>query len=504
MIEKWYGRLGARYPGLAIAAVLRLQHLVFVVEVAVVAWYVPMTVTDFVVLSAASMAAQALYDHFTLRRFRERLAPVVDWLAGDRGVIGAAAAWREAASIPYDLLRLWVRGGYPLAAMGLWTGFATWLLDLPWWGFGVLLAASIVGTGYSNAFASLLLERAFDPVVADLARELEEDADPRSRALPLRRRLLFAVPGLNVVTGLVAVGIAAPQGGIDQMAAALGISLAIALTFAYALTFLLASSVVAPVDRLRAATMRVGSGDLGTRVPVAASDEMGELTRAFNGMVAGLEERERLRDAFGTFVDPELAERIARGGIDLRGEELELSVLFLDVRGFTSFAEEAEAREVVARLNALWEEVVPVIVRHGGHANKFIGDGLLAVFGAPQRLDDHARSAVGAACEIARCVRERFAGDVSVGIGVHSGPALVGTVGGGGRLDFTVIGDTVNTAARVETATRTTGDDVLITAATLGYLGEDAGFVEREAVPLKGKREVVRIFAPAPAEIAVN
>src|SRR5204862_4082553 len=132
--------------------------------------------------------------------------------------------------------------------------------------------------------------------------------------------------------------------------------------------------------------------------------------------------------------------------------------------------ERAEAREVVARLNDLYGEVVPVILRHGGHANKFIGDGLLAVFGAPNRLTDHADRAVAAGIDIARLVRERYRGELRVGIGVNTGTVVVGTIGGGGRLDFTVIGDTVNTAARVESATRQTDDDLLITDTTRSAL----------------------------------
>jgi class 3 adenylate cyclase len=214
-------------------------------------------------------------------------------------------------------------------------------------------------------------------------------------------------------------------------------------------------------------------------------------------MVAGLQERERLREAFGAFVDPDLAERVAREGIDVAGEEVELSVLFTDVRNFTSFAERADPHTVVARLNDLYEHVVPVILSHGGHANKFIGDGLLAVFGVPERYADHADRAVAAALEIARMVNERYAGDVRVGVGVNSGRVVAGTIGGGGRLDFTVIGDPVNVAARVESATRETGDDVLIAEPTRARLTREfAGFDERPAISLKGKSEPVRLFAP--------
>jgi class 3 adenylate cyclase len=176
---------------------------------------------------------------------------------------------------------------------------------------------------------------------------------------------------------------------------------------------------------------------------------------------------------------------------------VEASILFLDVRDFTAFAERAQPHEVVSLLSELWELVVPVLLEHGGHANKFIGDGLLGVFGVPDRHPDHADRAVAAALRIAELVRTRYSGRVAVGIGVNSGRVVAGTVGGGGRVEFTVIGDAVNTAARVETATRETGDDVLITEATRCSLSDPRfEFAKREAVPLKGKAQEVRLWAP--------
>lgn len=148
-------------------------------------------------------------------------------------------------------------------------------------------------------------------------------------------------------------------------------------------------------------------------------------------------------------------------------------------------------------LNGFWELVVPILLRHGGQANKFIGDGLLAVFGAPELLPDHADRAVAAALQIASVVDEHYGGRVGVGIGVNSGKVIAGTVGGGGRVEFTVIGDAVNTAARVEAATRDTGDEVLITDATRQLLaGDRLEFAERPPVLLKGKRQHVQLWAP--------
>src|SRR5581483_9803332 len=119
-------------------------------------------------------------------------------------------------------------------------------------------------------------------------------------------------------------------------------------------------------------------------------------------------------------VDPGLAERVLKEGSELGGDEVDVSVLFLDIRDFTAFAERSEPGEVFALLNGFWDLVVPIILRHGGHANKFIGDGVLAVFGTPERLSDHADRAVAAALEVLSAIEARYAGRVAVGIGVNS------------------------------------------------------------------------------------
>jgi adenylate cyclase len=144
----------------------------------------------------------------------------------------------------------------------------------------------------------------------------------------------------------------------------------------------------------------------------------------------------------------------------------------------------------------MFELAVPVIHDHGGHVDKFIGDGLLAVFGAPQRLPNHAAAAVAAAQEIARVVDAEFRGALSVGIGVNTGTVVAGNVGGAGRFEFSVIGDPVNVAARIEATTRQTGDTILISGRTLALLEEATVAVEeRPDVELKGKTGSVSLFA---------
>ena len=499
MLERAYHRLGQRYPQTVLAVALRLEHLVVLTGPAVLALYVEMSLGEFALLALAAVAWQEFYALLTMRYFKRRLEPLVQWLEGDRGRDGAAAAWEAAASMPYELLRLWWRGGYPIIAGLGWCLFAVWLLGLAAWAIPLLFVVAQALLVFGNGVPFFGLERALQPVHDDLARHLSEEAEARALSMPLRRRLLLALPAISVGSGAIVAGIFEDgYPGVDGLAVVLLVSLAVGMIGLLPFILLVAGSVVAPIDRLQAATERVAGGDLTLRVPVVADDETGALTRAFNRMTSGLQERERLRDAFGTFVDPDLADRVARDGTDLRGEELEVSILFMDVRGFTTLSEQAPPDEVVSRLNALYDIVVPVILRHGGHANKFIGDGLLAVFGAPERHADHADRAVAAALEIAECInRDARAGELRVGLGVNSGPVVVGTIGGGGRLDFTVIGDAVNTASRVESATRATGDDVLITGATHQLLnGIDRGWEERPPMPLKGKAHSVSLYAP--------
>jgi adenylate cyclase len=385
--------------------------------------------------------------------------------------------------------------------------FAVWALGAA---LSLAIIASVdVGAAISGAITVLLggltacslqyllVERLMRPVVS---RALAGGPPPREVVPGVAARVTMAwtlstaVPVLGVLA-LAALYLGDVGFDTDELVVAVLVLSALALAVGLVATLSAARSVADPLRSMRDALARVESGQLETEVPVDDGSEVGLLQAGFNRMTAGLVEREQLRDAFGAFVDPTLTERVLREGTDLAGEEIELSLLFMDVRGFTAFAERADAREVVATLNQLYGIVVPVILARGGHANKFIGDGLLAVFGAPERLADHADRAVDAGLEIITRTNDRNS-SLRIGVGINSGSVVVGTIGGGGRLDFTVIGDAVNTAARVEAATRKTNDDLLITDATRSLLRNQDGWIERPAIPLKGKTEAVKLFAP--------
>ena len=169
--------------------------------------------------------------------------------------------------------------------------------------------------------------------------------------------------------------------------------------------------------------------------------------------------------------------------------------MFIDIRDFTPFAEANTAEDTVARLNALFEIVVPAVVEAGGHVNKFLGDGALAVFGAPNDLAEHADAALRTALVIDRLVAARFGQELRIGIGINTGVVIAGTIGGGGKLEFTLIGDTVNVAARVEQLTKTTGDTILLTQQCVEALGsQPVGLIDRGMHTLKGKSAPVHVF----------
>jgi class 3 adenylate cyclase len=255
-----------------------------------------------------------------------------------------------------------------------------------------------------------------------------------------------------------------------------------------------------PIRDLAAGTERVAVGDYSQRLPVVQDDDLGALAASFNRMQAGLAERRRLHAAFGTYVDPALAARLLEQGDDVfTGERREVTVMFVDVRDFTPFAEANTAEDTVARLNALFEIVVPAVVDAGGHVNKFLGDGALAVFGAPNDLADHADAAVNAAVLIHRLVAERFGGELRIGVGINTGVVIAGTIGGGGKLEFTLIGDTVNVAARVEQLTKTTGDAILLTQQSVDALvARPPELTDRGSYVLKGKSAPVQVFGLDP------
>ena len=492
-----YRALGRRYPRVAIALVFGMSHLVVLGGVGLLLLYQSMSTGRLLAVIGFSQALTLRENVIGLRVSYRLISQADPWLRGERDESSARDAWRALAGLPVDFVRA-RRVATILMQLVLIAAFITIDLALAWYYGLILLGASAVVLAYGLILRFFALELTMRPVLEDISADLAPGAHLGSAMLPLRFKLLTALPTINVITGVTVAALATRgQAHLSDLGVDVLIAVVVAFTISFELTILVSRSIMGPIQALREATERVKRGEFAARVSVVSTDEVGELAASFNEMVSGLQEREKLREAFGTYVDPDLAERILAEGTMLEGQEVEVSIAFLDIRRFTSFAEQASAPEVVSTLNDFFERVVPVITRNGGHASKFVGDGLMAVFGAPDRREDHADRAVRAGLEIAHLVEQTFGERLRIGIGVNSGPVVAGTIGGGGRLEFTVIGDPVNTAARVEAVTRETGDTMLITEATRCLLSADhGGFARRPTVELKGKTERVVLYAP--------
>lgn len=217
-------------------------------------------------------------------------------------------------------------------------------------------------------------------------------------------------------------------------------------------------------------------------------------------------EKQKAVRAFGRFVDPRVVETLV-GHVgdprEVKGQSRVITLLFSDIRGFTTLSESRRPEEVVEILNRYFSKQVDVIFRHGGTVDKFIGDAIMAFWGAPVDDPRHAQNAVKAALEMGRVVdefRATLPGELSrefdIGIGVHTGPAVVGFIGSENKLDYTAIGDSVNLASRIEGATKGIAR-VLVSEATRAACGADFGFTDRGSFKAKGKSEEVRLFEPA-------
>jgi adenylate cyclase len=303
------------------------------------------------------------------------------------------------------------------------------------------------------------------------ARALEHSV-PRVPALPgvdARMLLAFAVSAGGPLLGLAGVAaLALCEGGVpqDRMALTAVVLGGAALISGLVSMKLVARSFAQGLRSMREALGRVEKGDLSADVKIHDGSELGVLQAGFNSMVAGLREREKLRDLFGRHVGHHVANSALERGAVLGGEHREAAVLFVDLIGSTALASERDPADVMSLLNRYFEIVVDVAHKHDGWVNKFEGDGALCVFGAPGDMDDPA----GCALSAAREMNERLRADLpelKAAIGVSAGRVVAGNVGHAERFEYTVIGDPVNEAARLTQLAKETEGRVLASACTL-------------------------------------
>lgn len=276
-----------------------------------------------------------------------------------------------------------------------------------------------------------------------------------------------------------------------------------AVSLAIFFIFLFSMTLTSPIEKLAGLIKLVSKGnfDVKARSLVRSQDEVGDLAEAFDQMTEGLKERDKVKSLFSKFHGSSVAEDLISKDIGVGGQSKNVVVFFSDIRGFTAFSEKRSPEEVVEMLNEYFEVMVKIINSYGGVVDKFIGDAIMAVWGAPQSTDRDAHQAVRACLEMRRALEflneKRIARNqppINIGMGLHAGSAISGTIGSDERMEYTVIGNTVNTASRIEASTKAFGADLLISDSVIEKIGDDFQIELAGAAEVKGRSEALKMF----------
>lgn len=282
------------------------------------------------------------------------------------------------------------------------------------------------------------------------------------------------------------------------------IALTVVITFAGVLLSLgLSMYFSSPITKLRVSSKALGKGQFSNRVSIYRNDEFGDLALAFNRMAEDLELNEKVKSSFGRYVTPEIVDMILKNPDShywMKGSKVEASVLFVDIRDFTSLSENKTPESIVDLLNEYFSRITESVIKHGGHLNKFFGDEAMAIFGAPISNPRHAESAIKAALNIREEI-EQFNKkidmddvDIQVGIGVNSGEMVAGNLGSQKKMEYTVIGDNVNIASRLTSMAKP--GEILISRQTYALIRENISLKaeRRGMVAIKGKKIKIDVF----------
>jgi adenylate cyclase len=260
-------------------------------------------------------------------------------------------------------------------------------------------------------------------------------------------------------------------------------------------------SIQQPLQTLGDFAGRIGTGDLTGRVSMSGRDVAGRLAASLNQMAAGLQERDHVKEVFGRYVATQVSEQILDGKVNLGGDSRRVTILFSDIRSFTAMAEQMTPSQVVSFLNDYFSEMVDAVFEQNGMLDKFLGDGLMAVFGAFGDTPDHPRRAVLAALRmkalLAKINGERaMAGNppIAIGIGIHSDDVIVGNIGSRKRLEFTVVGDGVNVSSRLQTLNKEFGTTILVSETTFDALKGEFECRQMPVTPLRGRGGELRFY----------
>ncbi len=276
----------------------------------------------------------------------------------------------------------------------------------------------------------------------------------------------------------------------------------IVLNLAILIVYFFGKTLTTPIIRLVEATKEIEKGNFQVSIQPQSGDEIGELTGSFVAMGHGLEEREKLKETFGKFVNKEIAEQVLKGEIKLGGERKEVAVFFSDIRSFTAISEKLEPEEVVEFLNEYMTRMVNCVNVTNGVVDKYIGDAIMAVWGAPISYGNDTANAINGALMMRNelmMFNKRRGGPkkpiIKIGCGINCGPVLAGQIGSEERMEYTVIGDAVNLASRIESLNKPFGTDILISSDAYAKVRNIFRVEPMQKIKVKGKSEPQQIYA---------
>lgn len=273
------------------------------------------------------------------------------------------------------------------------------------------------------------------------------------------------------------------------------------ISAAFFFVFLFSMRLTAPIERLVGVTRAVASGNFDVKSDVNTHDEVGELAQSFDTMVTGLKERDKIRNVLNKFHGSGIAENMIAGDLQLGGSNKEVTIFFSDIRGFTKFSEGHTPEEVVGMLNEYFGIMVAIITANHGIVDKFVGDAIMAVWGAPNSTGNDQYYALKACLEMRTALdalnsRRLAIGQsaIMIGMGLHTGRAISGTIGSNERMEYTVIGDAVNLTARIEASTKSFGTDLLVSDALMNSVADKFLYELAGEAEVKGKAEPIKMY----------
>ncbi|MDA3899924.1 MAG: HAMP domain-containing protein [Spirochaetes bacterium] len=266
--------------------------------------------------------------------------------------------------------------------------------------------------------------------------------------------------------------------------------------------YIFSKTLTNPIKRLVESSRKISSGIYRLKIKPASNDEIGDLTESFVEMGKGLEEREKMKEAFGKFVNKEIAELAMKGELKLGGERKSAAIFFSDIRSFTAISEELEPEEVVEFLNEYMTEMVNCVSKTHGVVDKFIGDAVMAVWGTPVSHGNDTENAIDGALMMRQALikfNKKRGGPkkpiIRIGCGINTGPVIAGQIGSHDRMEYTVIGDAVNLASRVEGLNKAFGTDILISDNSYQLVKDIFKVEAMRKITVKGKRKPQQIYA---------